>query len=616
MAITGKLGGDFTAFNTAVDQAIVKLKGFETGAGTVETSLTRMADKFTGRRVISEATLMAKAIEAIGGVTKLTEEELAQFGNTAAAAAAKLKLMGEDVPENLANAAKYAKEATSEFEQMKGTLTSLAAAVGLSFSVEKVVGFIGSTVEAARSLRNLSVETGISTDKLQEYGSVTGDLGVSMEELGKAILALQNRIAGGDTSAAGALHAFGLTMDEVKKKSPEQMFETLMQKIDQVPEHLDKIGFASDLFGPKIGSALVKVSHGFDDALESAKRMNTFMGKDAVDAAAKAADNWDRLNQNMKNAAGTMIGPLAEGFNNMVQAGDKTGSAWAPIWAAFKDMALSTLPGAANTATNLANLLSQPGKRTEDVTLPKDTAKPKAAPTPDEIMGAIKADDLKPLTEVQQRMIDQLYDLNKLNEQNAAAFGISKEQMESYRQKTEETIATQVRLSENFKAMQALADTAMVRTAAIQDELNKKAQKRIDLQDAYRTSLIATAVIEEAQAAKVNEQRRLPTGAVDPVAAAMEQQMKALEAIAAKEAALNKASPGAAPAWFGEQRIKAVQDTEEAIRAIQTLAAKPPVTTNNVTMNVNGLLDPRTIDEITKAVSQQLMFGSGRQQPS
>ena len=65
--LVGHLSADFSSFTKAVDNAVISLKGFETGAGKVGDSLQRMADRFDGRKVIQDAILMADAVEKIGG---------------------------------------------------------------------------------------------------------------------------------------------------------------------------------------------------------------------------------------------------------------------------------------------------------------------------------------------------------------------------------------------------------------------------------------------------------------------------------------------------------------------------------------------------------------------
>lgn len=98
MAITGVFSADFTSFYDAVQKAEVQLRSFESGASRVETQLNRVSDSFSGRRVITEATLMSEAISRAGGVTQLTDAELRRAGATAQEAAEKMKKLGMEVP--------------------------------------------------------------------------------------------------------------------------------------------------------------------------------------------------------------------------------------------------------------------------------------------------------------------------------------------------------------------------------------------------------------------------------------------------------------------------------------------------------------------------------------
>jgi hypothetical protein len=94
MAITAHFGADFAAFKTAVDQADLKLKGFQEDAAKVQASLNRVGDAFSGRKIIQDATLAAKAIEEIGGVSKLTASEAQRMNALFTEAAAKAKALG------------------------------------------------------------------------------------------------------------------------------------------------------------------------------------------------------------------------------------------------------------------------------------------------------------------------------------------------------------------------------------------------------------------------------------------------------------------------------------------------------------------------------------------
>lgn len=129
-ALTGTFAADFSPFYEACDRAVVKLTGFEGGAAKVEKSLNRMADSFSGTKLIQDATLMAEAVERIGGASQLTYSELQRVGAKAQEAAEKIRALGGEVPANIQHLADASKNAAA------GT-DSWAASVG-----KLVVGFV------------------------------------------------------------------------------------------------------------------------------------------------------------------------------------------------------------------------------------------------------------------------------------------------------------------------------------------------------------------------------------------------------------------------------------------------------------------------------------------
>src|SRR5690349_3543167 len=123
MPINAKFQADFASFFAAVDKAETELKSFETQAGKVEKSLSRMTDNFSGRKLIQEATLAAKAVENVGGVSKLTETELKKVAASVEVASAKMKALGIEVPKSftaITDAAKKAEQNTGGFASVLG----------------------------------------------------------------------------------------------------------------------------------------------------------------------------------------------------------------------------------------------------------------------------------------------------------------------------------------------------------------------------------------------------------------------------------------------------------------------------------------------------------------
>jgi hypothetical protein len=175
MAMSAKFQADFSAFKTAVEQAEVTLKSFETDAAKVGDRLDRMGDQFSGVKVIQQAEMMTKAIAEIGGATKLTDSEMARVNATVSEAIEKYGKLGMEAPADMVALAK-ATEQTKESTE------------GYSTSIVALGTFIGNmATKAVTALTSLAVEgfTNLVTsiDDFLLKGSEVADISENFENL-------------------------------------------------------------------------------------------------------------------------------------------------------------------------------------------------------------------------------------------------------------------------------------------------------------------------------------------------------------------------------------------------------------------------------------------------
>jgi len=197
MAITAKFQADFSSFLGAIDKAELALVDFGKGANKVESSLNRMVDNFSGRKLIQEASLMTIAVEKAGGTAALTSKELEQVASKANEAADKLRRLGYEVPPGLQKLADETKNVTGGFETMKSVVSGLAGAFGVAFSIGAVISFGKEIAADADALEKLHDKTGISVEGLQLMRIAGDDAGVSMESMASAVNMLQKKLGTG-----------------------------------------------------------------------------------------------------------------------------------------------------------------------------------------------------------------------------------------------------------------------------------------------------------------------------------------------------------------------------------------------------------------------------------
>lgn len=195
MAVKATFNVDFESFRSEVDKAIVSFGRFEGESDKVAKQLSTMADQFTGTKVIAEATLMAKAIESIGGASKLTDAELVRVSRTALDAADKFAAMGQEIPTEIQGLIDYADAAVKAAEtnkQLRDTMDQFGVQTvklqGSTSSLHKSLGEFNSLlaaggINAAKeigALGELGNYAGKTAAQLGTLATIGGTVGAAM----------------------------------------------------------------------------------------------------------------------------------------------------------------------------------------------------------------------------------------------------------------------------------------------------------------------------------------------------------------------------------------------------------------------------------------------------
>ncbi len=318
MALTAKFIADFSSFNDAVNKAEVQLKSFETGASKVEKALTRMTDSFSGRKIVSEATLTAKAIENIGGVSKLTANELQRVGAQAQEAIAKMKAIGVEVPAGVQKIADAAKNAEGWFSRMGSALktaTGFLGGLGISVGIGALVSAGRAALNYADSLVKLSDKTGISTTSLQKLQAVAQASGNSLEDISSAVNKFQKNITTGNSEALQAISKLGLSIDTLKKLSPDEQFFQIAKAIQSIKDPAEQTTLAMQLFG-RSGAELLPTLKADVDKLKD----STFqMSESSVKALDDFGDRMSAFGTSAINVLGEVAGAAVLAASKIIE---------------------------------------------------------------------------------------------------------------------------------------------------------------------------------------------------------------------------------------------------------------------------------------------------------
>jgi hypothetical protein len=353
MALTGSFLADFTSFYDAAQQADVHLKGMETNANKVESSLNKMVDSFSGRKLAQDATLMVEAIERMGGATKLTEAEQAKVNRTVTEAIAKYKALGMEAPAELqkvAEATKGAEKGTSAWSGALSTMTGALGAMGVQLSVGAVVNFISDTVEAAGAINDLADKTGVSTTAIQQWKFAAEQGGATIDSVNAAVSGMNRVLAAGDKSTIESLRHVGLEFTKLRTDKPEDAFNAIVAAAEKIADPMERARFVTEMFTKAGQDLLPAIAGGFTATAQGAATMS----EETVKRLAAAGDAWDAFKNRIVIVTGEALaatkGWLDKTNDYMEHFSNRLGNVWSMGWQGAKDYEDQTVAAAAATA--------------------------------------------------------------------------------------------------------------------------------------------------------------------------------------------------------------------------------------------------------------------------
>lgn len=319
MGVNATFTANFSNFQDAVAKATTTLKDFGDGADKVGGKLTAMSNSLTGKALVQQATEMAKAIENVGGVSMLTEQELARVGNVIDQAIAKMKALGMEVPKAFTDISEAAKQGGDSWEKLGETITKAfenpigaMKDFGATFK-ESVVAELGTAGLAAAGAATgltavgvamfeltekaagvgagfleMSEKTSMSVAAASDLSTAVGLAGGSAETMSNAVFMLQKRLD--DTGPAGdktraAIEKLGISVEQFEQLTPDQQILALSDGFRTLEPGVSKAGEAFDLFGRQGRDMLPQLMKPLSDLVDKSRELGATWSEDDARAA-------------------------------------------------------------------------------------------------------------------------------------------------------------------------------------------------------------------------------------------------------------------------------------------------------------------------------------------
>ena len=160
------------------------------GKSQIETTtgaMQKLAASFSGDKLIQAAHNVTAAVQEIGGISKLTESEMARVNATLEKALAKYQALGKEAPASMTQLAAMTQKVDTGLQQMTTAAGSTTTAFGVLHT---------GLNQADRTLTSLGVNIGPQVQALNELSAASGKTVTQLGLIGTAGLALGAGVAG------------------------------------------------------------------------------------------------------------------------------------------------------------------------------------------------------------------------------------------------------------------------------------------------------------------------------------------------------------------------------------------------------------------------------------
>lgn len=203
-------------------------------------------------------------------------------------------------------------------DSFTNALAGGAVLAALTASVKTVLGMFDQIADGSKKL-------GVSAEAFQELDYVAKQTGTSMEELTTTFAKMQKSIGeaegGGAKKFTAALDAIGVSLDDLRKKSPDEQFKELVAQLGKLNDPAQRAAAGAALFGKSfatLGPMMAEGADGIQTLIDRAHELGIVLSDEAVAAGEAFNDELDTMRLAVLGVIGEAIGPALPVFQQMI----------------------------------------------------------------------------------------------------------------------------------------------------------------------------------------------------------------------------------------------------------------------------------------------------------
>jgi len=322
----------------------------------------------------------AKALETAAKSSDKAEDSTEQVGDEAKKAASKMDALGdesEDASGSLNKVGNEAKDAGGKFDAaavaVGGFIGNLAldvlksAVSELKNLTEAAAEAVKETAEYGDSIDKASQKMGLSAEKYQEWDYILQHSGSSIDAMKSGMKTLSDAVYDQSDKAVNAFNAIGLSIEDAAKMSQADLFETVITKLQEMPEGAERAAVANDLLSrsaQELGAFLNSSAEDTETLRRQVHELGGVMSDEAVKDAAAYQDSLQDLTtaaDGIKRSFASRIIPGAKGamdeLTNVLSGGAVDQDALVSSIGQISDALESTLTDAQSVAETLVPVI-------------------------------------------------------------------------------------------------------------------------------------------------------------------------------------------------------------------------------------------------------------------
>jgi hypothetical protein len=349
------------------------------------------------------------------------------------------------------------------FDKVEGLAKSFAKTLGASFSAGAIIAYAKHIVALGGQLKDLSLQTGISSQTLSGLKSSLEENGTSLDAFAKGIFTLQKNLGGiknESDPAAQAVKALGLNLDELRNADTETFLKLITDALGNVTNPINRAALGAQLLGKsfsELGPAVEQI------AGRLAELKAGGISEEDIEILDNWGDQWTKISNQIEVFVAGNMSQLIQDIDHLGTLLQKGYLYWKQFWAgAFHE-------GFIDTGEIKRQLAELEGPQSHTPV----TERAKFKPPVDEAALKKAADEM-------QRVIEAIQKSNSALQAQTIEFNYGKEAAQNYtlqqKEMEENSKGTSAALKREQEFRRALTDQIRVETDA-REKLFKAAEQ-------------------------------------------------------------------------------------------------------------------------------------------